>query len=110
MFRRPLDTRAHHQWREARLVYDHSVLNNGKIDVRDLENIPMQIALEDALSSSLGQCLRACIEVSLSCSVFEPQTCKEGHGRFRSFKKRGCVDQCSSQRSSEFRRAFVNFD
>ena len=45
----PFDARAHHGIGEACLKAAHRVADEGKIDKRDLPNVEVQIALEDAL-------------------------------------------------------------
>lgn len=46
----PPDARTHHDGWEARLEADDRVADDGEVDVRELPDVPRQVALEDALS------------------------------------------------------------
>ena len=52
MFLGPFDASAHHQGREALLVYINSVLDQSEIDKGDLEDMAMEVAFEENLTTS----------------------------------------------------------
>jgi len=79
---RPTDTRAHGRGWERGLKYEHSVLDHGEVDVRDGENVLVQIAIEDTLTLALGEGIASGSEVDFSRTVFEAQADEEGGGGF----------------------------
>ena len=50
----PLDTRAHHGLREAALEAGHRVADDAEINKRQLPDVEMEIALENALSEKVS--------------------------------------------------------
>ena len=50
---RPLDTRRHEHLREARLIYGHCVLDDGKVNEGNLEYVVGEVAFENAFPKGL---------------------------------------------------------
>ena len=88
----PLYTCAHHQRREASLVYHHRVFDDCEIHIRDLKDVPVQVAFENALPCSFHKRIRACVEIRLPCAIFKTQTGEKGRIHLRSFEERRGVN------------------